>query len=407
MNERLHFEDTAIAFAYKDDAALRKAKFLFSLMHYGWLVRLSSRIVPWMLRQKFPIKGLIQQTLFRQFVGGETLMESKPAIEQLHRFNVQTILDYGSEGGKDSEAGKDRNTQFFIKAIEFAENKINIRFVSIKITAIASMEILERVHALMQTEPGFIVEKYQAALKRVTETELSEWRKVEKRVQKIASIAMIYKMRVLVDAEESWIQDAIDGLVMDLMPTYNENEPVLYNTIQLYRHDRFAFLKASHLVARAKGYVLGVKLVRGAYMEKERARAQKMGYASPIQPDKAATDRDFNAGVYYCIEHYADIAVVLASHNEACQLNAIQWMEERNIDRTGLHFHFSQLYGMSDHITFALAKAGYSVSKYLPYGPVDEVVPYLMRRAQENTSVQGQSSRELSLIRTEIKRRGL
>ncbi len=407
MSDRLHFEDTSIAFAYKDDAALKKARLLFSFMHFGWLVRLGSRIVPWLLKYRFPLEGVIQKTLFRQFIGGVSLMDCKPVIEQLNHYQVQTILDYGSEGGKDSEEDKDRNAQFVIKAIEFAESKIYVRFVSMKITSIASMEILIRLNEYMQNELGSIVERYHAAIQQCTEEELMEWKRVEKRIQKVASIAMIYKMRVLVDAEESWIQDAIDGLVMSLMPTYNENEPVLYNTIQLYRHDRLTFLNASHQEAKQKGYVLGVKLVRGAYMEKERARAKKMGYASPIQPNKESTDRDFNAAVTYCIDHYEDIAVVLASHNEDCHLHAIQLLEERKINRSGLHFHFSQLFGMSDHITFTLAKAGYSVSKYIPYGPVQEVVPYLMRRAQENTSVQGQSSRELALIRKEIKRRGL
>ncbi|MFN5334567.1 MAG: proline dehydrogenase family protein [Bacteroidota bacterium] len=407
MSERLHFEDTAIAFAYKDDAALKRARLLFSFMHYSWLVRISARIVPWLIKNKFPLEKLIQKTLFRQFVGGVSLIDCKPVIEQLNQYHVQTILDYGSEGGKDTEEGKDRNAEFVIKAIEFAESKIHVRFVSIKITSIASFEILMGLNAYMQLGKGSIVERYHSALQQCTEEELMEWKRVEKRIQKVASIATLYKMRVLVDAEESWIQDSIDGLVMSLMPTYNENEPILYNTIQLYRHDRLAFLKESHLEAKKRGYVLGVKLVRGAYMEKERARAKKKGHASPIQPNKESTDLDFNAAVTYCIDHYEDIAVVLASHNEACNLEAVRLLQEKKINTSSLHFHFSQLFGMSDHITFTLAKAGYSVSKYIPYGPVHEVVPYLMRRAQENTSVQGQSSRELALINKEMKRRGL
>lgn len=407
MSERLHFEDTAIAFAYKDDASLKRARLLFSFMHYGWLVRISSRIIPWLFKNKFPLEKLIHQTLFRQFVGGTSLADCKPVIEQLNQFQVQTILDYGSEGGKDTEEGKDRNAEFVIKAIEFAESKIHVRFVSMKITAIASMDILIRLNDFIRSEQGLVAEKYLAALTKLSEEDSKEWRRVEKRIQKVASIAKIYKMRVLIDAEESWIQDTIDGLVMSLMPTYNQHEPVLYHTIQLYRHDRLTFLKESHLEAKRSRYILGVKLVRGAYMEKERLRAKKMGYVSPIHPDKERTDRDFIAAVDYCIDYYEDIAVVLASHNEACHLHAIQLLKGKNIDPSGLHFHFSQLFGMSDHITFTLAKAGYSVSKYLPYGPVKEVIPYLMRRAQENTSVQGQSSRELALIRKEIKRRGL
>ena len=407
MYQPFNFDDTAIAFAYKTDKDLRRARVLFSMINYRWLVSISSSLVPWLLRHNFPIEKIIQKTLFLQFVGGETLYDCKPFIEQLHQYQVQTILDYGSEGGKSADNQKDANAEKVIKAIEFADNKMHVRFVSMKITSIASMEILTRFNQLMQSQTGLFFDRYASVVGQLNEVEAAEWKMVEKRIQKVASIALLYKVRVLIDAEESWIQDAIDGLVMMLMALYNRTHPILYNTIQLYRHNRVGFLKAAHSDAKQRGYHLAVKLVRGAYMEKERARAQKMGYASPIQPDKAATDQDFNTALHYCVEHDEDIAVVLASHNEACNLDAVKLLQDKKRNLSSLHFHFSQLYGMSDHITFNLAKAGCSVSKYLPYGPVKEVVPYLMRRAQENTSVQGQTSRELALIKKEMQRRGI
>jgi proline dehydrogenase len=221
----------------------------------------------------------------------------------------------------------------------------------------------------------------------------------------ICELAAEKKVGVLIDAEESWIQDPVDRLCIEMMQVFNKTVPVVYNTVQLYRHDRLSFLKMSHSIARQQGFVLGLKLVRGAYMEKERARARDMGYDSPIQPDKASSDNDFNAAVRYCLENLSDIAVVIASHNEESNRLAAATMDELGISHKHPHVHFSQLYGMSDHITFNMAKAGFEVSKYLPFGPIRDVIPYLMRRAQENSSVSGQTGRELTLIQRELQRR--
>jgi proline dehydrogenase len=372
------------------------------------LVYLSTRLIPLFIHWKFPVKKIIQQTIFRQFVGGEQLYHCKPIIDQLQSHQVQVILDYGVEGGDDTDEGMNANAEHIIKAIEFAEGNLFIPFVSMKVTGIASMQILEVLNEVMQGEEGSLADRYVSGVGKLSATQQAEWKQVEKRIQKVASIAALYKVGLLIDAEESWIQDSIDGLVMSLLPIFNSKTAVIYHTVQLYRTDRLEFLKRAHREASEKGLKLGVKLVRGAYMEKERARAKARGVASPVHADKVSTDKDFESGVSFCIDHLNEIAVVLASHNEASNLHAVELLQKKNIDSySGVNFHFSQLFGMSDHITFNLANAGFSVSKYLPYGSVNEVIPYLMRRAQENTSVQGQTSRELALIKKEIKRRGL
>ena len=224
-------------------------------------------------------------------------------------------------------------------------------------------------------------------------------------MREICQAAADSRIGVLVDAEESWIQNTVDALTMQMMDAFNRDRVVVYNTIQLYRHDRLAFLKHSYEAAHEKGFVLGAKLVRGAYMEKERKRADQLSYPSPIQPNKEATDRDYDLGVTFCIQHIEDIALIVASHNENSNLLAARLLEQRNLPLNHPHVHFSQLYGMSDNITFNLAKAGCPVSKYLPFGPIKDVIPYLMRRAQENSSVSGQTGRELGLIKKELKRR--
>ncbi len=303
---------------------------------------------------------------------------------------VGIILDYSVEG-KEEETEFDRTVQEFIKAIQFAAAQKNIPFISVKITGFARFGLLEKLHA---------AEKLSAA-------EEEEWTRVQQRILDICVVAAAQKIMVLIDAEESWIQQPVDELADAMMSRFNKTVPIIFNTFQMYRHDRLEFLEKSADRAAQQGYLLGAKLVRGAYMEKERARAIEKGYQNPIQASKEATDTDYNAGVVYCLERIEKIALFIGTHNEQSCLKATEYMGAHGIPATHSHVWFSQLFGMSDNISFNLAHACYQVAKYLPYGPVKDVVPYLMRRAQENTSVAGQTGRELGLINKEIKRRRL
>ncbi|MBZ5857052.1 proline dehydrogenase family protein [Flavihumibacter profundi] len=398
----ISFDNTENAFAYKTDKSLRKARFLFSSMGYGILVKLGTRITPWAIKSGLPIKGLIRNTIFEQFVGGETLEETASVAKVLGKFHVQVILDYGVEGGDYGEEGLDHACDEFIRVIEYAATQPNIPFMSVKVTGLARTGLLEKLDAAAMAKSGFEGRVHTEVL---TASEIIEWDRVIGRMHKICSIAADKKVGVLIDAEETWIQDPVDALCMEMMACYNTEKAVVYNTLQLYRHDRLQFLKDSYQAAENKGFVLGAKLVRGAYMEKERKRAEEMNYRSPIQPNKEATDRDYNHAVAFCIEHIERIATIVASHNENSNLLATKLLQQKNLPLHHDHIHFSQLFGMSDNITFNLAKAGCPVSKYLPFGPINDVVPYLMRRAQENSSVSGQTGRELGLIKKELERR--
>ena len=401
----IHFENTQIAFADKTDKELKKALFLFSCIRYPRLTRLLTFLLPKLLKWNFPVEGFIRKTIFAQFVGGENMYDAGKLATSLYRRGVQAILDYGVEGGGASEKQKDDHSEKFIRAIEYSSEQEAISFVSVKVSAFASMSLMQKVNALMLEERGTLMARYQAAVSQLEEGELQSWRLVEKRLHKVVAVASLRKTKVLVDAEESWIQEAIDGLVMLVMPYYNRSQAVVYHTVQLYRKDRLEFLKFVHQDALANELVLGVKLVRGAYMEKERARAAAQGVECVVHENKQDTDNDFNAALDYCLDHIQDMEVVLATHNEESSLRAAERLKTMEAEQVGRRFHFSQLFGMSDHITFALSKEGYAVSKYLPYGPVREVIPYLLRRAKENTSVAGQTGRELELIRKELKRR--
>jgi proline dehydrogenase len=275
----------------------------------------------------------------------------------------------------------------------------------VKVTGIARFGLLEKLDNSVGESAGSLMKRYTNAVESLSVEEKAEWQRVNQRMLKICRAASEKKIGVLIDAEETWIQDPVDVLTILMMDQFNKQQVIVYNTIQLYRHDRLAFLKDSHEAALERDFILGAKLVRGAYMEKERARAAKLGYPSPIQPDKESTDRDYNAGLEFCIKHLNRIALIVASHNEYSNLYATQLLQSENLALSHPHIHFSQLYGMSDNITFNLAKAGCPVSKYLPFGPIRDVVPYLMRRAQENSSVSGHTGRELGLIRKELKRR--
>lgn len=390
----ISFDNTENAFAYKSDKELKGARFLFRTMGFGWFVQIGTRITPFIMRTGLPVHGIIRKTIFKQFVGGETLEETAEVGAILGRYGVQVILDYGVEG-KQGEDSFDQATEEFIRVINYAATQKNIPFISIKVTGLARFGLLRTLDEAPRLRSGI----------HDHEEEVNEWDRVRERMYTICEVAAEKNIGVLIDAEESWIQDPVDRLTMEMMEIFNKEKVIVYNTIQLYRHDRLHFLHISHQIASQQGFMLGMKLVRGAYMEKERMRAYDKGYTCPIQPDKTSTDRDYDASVAYCIDHIEQISVIIASHNEESNLLAAQLLNDRGLPHNHPHIHFSQLYGMSDNITFNLAKEGFNVSKYLPFGPIRDVIPYLMRRAQENSSVSGQTGRELSLIKKELKRR--
>lgn len=390
----ISFDNTENAFAYKTDKELKNARFLFSSMGFQWVVEAGVRLTPFAMKTGLPIRGLIRKTIFSQFVGGESLEETGLIGDVLKKYGVDVILDYGVEA-KEGEANFDHTTEEFIRVINYAATRQNIPFISIKVTGFARFKLLERLHEAPRLRSGI----------HDNEAEIDEWQRVKDRMLRICTAAAEKNVGVLVDAEESWIQDPVDRLTIEMMEIFNKEKPVVYNTIQLYRHDRLDFLKLSYRIAQQQKFKLAVKLVRGAYMEKERSRAAAKGVLSPIQASKQKTDEDFDAAVNFCISNANDIACIIATHNEKSNMAAIALMEEKRLPNHHPFIHFSQLYGMSDHITFNLAKAGFSVSKYLPFGPIGDVIPYLMRRAQENSSVSGQTGRELTLIKKEMARR--
>jgi len=384
------FDNTQVAFEYRSDKELKRARFLFSSMGSPALTNIGMKLTRAAISWNLPVKGLIKSTLFDQFCGGETMEEAAKTAAAIGKYGVSTILDYGVEG-KESEGEFDRAVPEFVKAIKYAATSKHIPFVSIKITGFAYFALLEKIHACAQ----------------LSADEQKAWQRVYERIDHICKAAADHNIMVLVDAEESWIQKPVDDLTDAMMEKYNRQKVVVFNTFQLYRHDRLVFLQQSYDVARSKGYLLGAKLVRGAYMEKERNRAAEKGYQSPIQPSKEATDKDYDEAVLFCLQHLDGLSLFIGTHNENSCLKAAKYMQDHNIAADTDKVWFSQLFGMSDNISFNLAHGKYHVAKYLPYGPVKDVIPYLMRRAQENTSVAGQTGRELSLINKEMKRRNL
>jgi len=343
------------------------------------------------LNLRLPIKGLIKKTIFAQFCGGETIADCKSTIDLLGQYGIGTILDYSVEG-KTSEEDFDATVKEIISTIETASKSKNIPFAVFKITGISRFSILEKANE---------------SIDNLTEKERSEYDSIVARINKICLAAFENQIPVFIDAEETWIQDTIDRITHQMMQTYNRENAIIFNTVQLYRHDRLSFLSNAIDVARKDGYHYGVKLVRGAYMEKERARAKEKGYPSPIQPDKIASDNDFDKALELVVNNIDVVSVCAGSHNEKSSLLLTELVKKNNIEKSDKRIYFAQLLGMSDHISYNLTHAGYNVAKYVPYGPVKEVMPYLLRRADENTSVAGQTSRELSLIMKEKKRRGI
>jgi proline dehydrogenase len=384
----ISFEDTSVAFSYKSNADLQRANFIFSMVNHPWISSFATGLVKVGLNLRLPIEGIIKKTAFNHFCGGESIEESEKVIQLLSKYNVGTILDYSVEGEK-SEAGFDQTMHETIRTIEKAKLSGKIPFSVFKVTGLASHELLEKLNS-------------KATLTRDEETAFARARA---RVDKICSKAHECSIPILVDAEETWIQDPIDQLAYEMMARYNKKKAIVFNTYQLYRTASFSNLKTALGNATAADYYLGAKVVRGAYMERERERAEKMGYPSPIQPNKEASDKAFNDAMLFCVKNIDRISVMCGSHNEISNLYLTELMRDNGISNGDTRVWFAQLFGMSDNISFNLANAGYNVAKYVPYGPVRSVMPYLFRRAAENTSVAGQSSRELILIRKELSRR--
>lgn len=399
----ISFDDTKTAFAYKSNSELKRAHFIFSSMARPWLVKLGLWLTPLALKLKLPVKGIIRKTIFSQFVGGETLQKTSAVVEKLAKFRVQVILDYGVEG-KEGEGNFDHATEEFIKVIRYAATQPNIPFMSIKLTGLSRFELFQKIDSVAVYDD---VVQGKIPNEKLTEPEQAEWERVVGRLRRICEVAVTTNVGVLIDAEESWIQHPEDAITVQMMREFNIGRAVIYNTAQLYRHDRLRYIKDICCFAKKNNFIPAMKLVRGAYLERERERAEEMDYPSPINETKEATDAQFNAAVEFCINPGNNIHVVIGSHNENSNLYAVKLMEQFGLPLNDPRIHFSQLFGMSDNITFNLAKAGCNVSKYVPFGPIQDVIPYLMRRAQENSSVGGQTSRELLLIEKELKRRGI
>ncbi len=379
--------DTRIAFAHKSDRDLWRAQQLFRIIGNPTVTALGSWATQAALTLRLPITGAVKATIFKQFVGGETIEESLHTAARLAKSGVGTILDHSVEGQEDEET-LDHTVEEILRTIDAAKQHKEIPFSVFKPTGISRFALLEK--------------KSEG---RLTSEETVEWSRVEARMLRLCQAAYEAGEPILVDAEESWIQPAIDELVERMMERFNRERAIVYNTIQHYRHDRLDFLRAALAKAEKGNYYLGVKLVRGAYMEKERARAAEKGYPDPIQPDKAASDRDYDNALRFCAEHFDRVAVCVGTHNEASTLLMARLMAERGLAKNDRRVWFAQLLGMSDNISYNMAAAGYNVAKYVPYGPVREVMPYLLRRANENTSARGQTGRELGLILAEMRRR--
>ncbi len=387
---QLDFSNTEIAFKAKTNSELRTSYFLFKAIGMNWLVKMGTPLIETAFALHLPIKPLIKHTVYQQFVGGENITECEKAIDTLNKYHIGTILDYSVEG-KEAESDFENTCNETIDTIHKAKGNSKIPFCVFKVTGLARLALLEKINSNIN----------------LTENETLEFEKVKARIEKICNTAFENNVKIFIDAEETWIQNPIDQMATEMMVKFNKNEAIVYNTIQLYRHDRLAFLKNSFNHAIANNYYLGMKLVRGAYMEKERERAAKLNYTDPIQISKENTDNDYDNALRFCLENINRISICAGTHNEKSSTTLAQMMLDNNIEINDKRIYFSQLYGMSDNLSFNLANAGYNVTKYLPYGPVKDVMPYLFRRAAENTSVKGQTGRELNLILKEKARRAL
>ena len=380
------FSNTEVAFSAKSDEELRKMYWLFRVVQNPLVVKIGTYLLIIALKLKLPIKYLIKKTVFSHFCGGETQNECISYIEKLHQHKVTAILDYSAEGEK-NKRGFDLNRDEMLSVVDTAV-KMGLPYCVVKLTAFAPIEVMERIQSGNATEEDEIIHQ-----------------RLEGRLQAVAQKCYDNNLRLLVDAEETWIQQVIDALVYKMVRLYNKERAIVFNTYQLYCKAAYQNLVNAHETLSSEGFFLGVKLVRGAYMEKERDRAEELGYEDPIQPNKEATDRDYNKALAYCVENIDRMEICAGSHNEASAQFLADCMTDAGLAKNDPRIFFAQLYGMSDHISFTMAKEGYNVAKYLPYGPVEKVMPYLIRRAEENTSIAGQSGRELRLIKTEFNRR--
>ena len=389
-SHNLSFDNTEIAFRGKSNSDLTRAYWLFKFISINFLTKIGPPITNAALKLGLPVKSLIKATIFRQFCGGESIAECEHTVAQLHAGSVGSILDYSVEG-EDEEDVFDHTCEEIMKTIRHADGDDRIPLTVFKVTGLGRFALLEKINAGQALEAA----------------EKSEFQRLSHRVDQICGLAHALNVSVMIDAEESWIQDPIDSMALEMMRRYNQEKAIVFNTYQLYRNDKLAFLQVDFTLALSEKFILGAKLVRGAYMEKERNRAEEMAYASPIHSDKESTDHDYNDALKFCISRIDSISFVAGTHNElSCGLLA-DLLDEKGIPHDHEHIYFSQLLGMSDNLSFNLAAAGYKVVKYVPYGPVKAVMPYLFRRAEENTSVAGQMGRELRLISAEMKRRKL
>ncbi len=383
------FDNTEIAFSLKSDSQLERAYFLFKMIQNEPMVRIGTAVTNFALKAHLPVEGLIRSTVFDHFCGGVTEEDCMPNIDKMYESGVFSVLDYSVEG-KETEEQFDFAMQKTLKSLEFCKEKDSIPFVVFKPTGVGRFALYQK-----------LTEKEE-----LTDEEKSEWIRVVNRFYTICEKAHEYDVPILIDAEESWMQDAADNLIEELMEKFNKERAIVFNTLQMYRHDRMDYLRDLHRRAHQKDFHIGLKVVRGAYMEKERDRAKEKGYPSPICVDKQATDDNYNEAINYMMEH-KKMALFAGTHNEESSYKLIELAKEHKIKPEDKRLWFGQLYGMSDHISFNLAKEGYNTAKYVPFGPVRDVMPYLIRRAEENTSVAGQTSRELNLIKEERKRRKL
>jgi len=382
------FDNTQIAFSLKSDTELERAYFLFRLIDNQPLVRIGTAVTNFAIKAHLPVEGLIRATVFDHFCGGVNEEDCLPVVDKMYTKGVSSVLDYSVEG-KEEEAQFDAALEMTLKTILFAEERQAIPFAVFKPTGFGRFELYEKLGE-GQT---------------LNAQEQAEWERVVQRFETVCQSAHAKNVALLIDAEESWMQDAADDLITEMMRKYNKEKAIVYNTLQMYRHDRLDYLKKLHKLAQNEGFYIGMKVVRGAYMEKENNRAEEKGYSTPICASKAATDLNYDAAIRYMLDNIDKMAIFAGTHNEASSYKLIELMEERKIKRGDERIWFGQLYGMSDNISFNLAVNGYNVAKYLPFGPVRDVMPYLIRRAEENTSVAGQTSRELTLIKTERNRR--
>lgn len=388
MITRKIFNDTETAFTLKSDSDLNRAIFLFEMIDRPLLVKAGTSLTNLALKARLPVDTLIRKTIFNQFCGGETEEDCMENIEKMYSKNLHSILDYSVEG-KEKESEFEKAIERKTKIVKHIADREELPFAVFKPTGIGRFEIWQKVSA----NAGLTLEEEE------------EWQRVKNRVNRICEEAYKNDVRLLADAEETWMQDAADVLIEEMMFKYNREKAIIFNTLQCYRWDRMMYLKDLHSRAKEQGFIVGAKIVRGAYLEKENKRAAKMGYLSPICENKEATDVNFNGALTYCLAHIDGISVFIGTHNEVSNYLALQLMEDKGIAKDDDRVWFSQLYGMSEHISYNLAQKGYNVAKLVPFGPVREVVPYLIRRAEENTSVKGQTGRELSLLYEERKRR--